>query len=147
VTSAGLWAALGERLGGLSLAARVAAAAAVALALILGAGSWVMWDRTTATLENQGLTTITDKVLVRAMVESKANGLRVETERLNDMFAAGFTESFSVNAGGDGMPVLMHGGTAMNLRFRRWTASLPGVGPSPLCLLERATISTALRLP
>ena len=126
VTSAGLWAALGERLGGLSLAARVAAAAAVALALILGAGSWVMWDRTTATLENQGLTTITDKVhLVRAMVESKANGLRVETERLNDMFAAGFTESFSVNAGGDGMPVLMHGGTAMNLRFQevdRFTA-------------------------
>ncbi len=126
VRSSGLLSGLGDRLASFSLATRAAAAATVALAVILGVGSLVMRDRATDALESQGLAVVSEKVrLVRAMVESKAQGLRVETERLNDMFAAGFTEGFSVNAVGEGAPVLMHGGMAMNLRSQevdRFTA-------------------------
>jgi len=126
VTSAGLWPAFSERVRGASLATRTAAAAALALAVILGAGSWIMRDRTTATLESQGVAVVTDKVgLVHAMVESRARNLRAETDRLNDIFVAGFTDTFSVNAASEGMPVLLHGGMSMNSRVQevdRFTA-------------------------
>ena len=109
--------ALGDRLAGLSLATRAAMAAILALTVTLGVGALFVRDRATDALEAQGLATVTDKVnLVRAMIESKAQALQLETARLNDMFAAGFGEAFSVNAATDGMPVLLHGGTAMNQR-------------------------------
>ncbi|MBL8453354.1 MAG: Cache 3/Cache 2 fusion domain-containing protein, partial [Zoogloea sp.] len=129
VRTQGVLSGLGARLAGLSLATRAAVAATVALAVILGAGSLIMRDRATDALESQGLAVVTEKVsLVRAMVESKAQGLRVETERLNDMFAAGFTENFSVNATAEGAPVLMHGGTVMNQRSHELDRFTAGSG-------------------
>ncbi len=127
VISSGVLQRLGARLDGMSLATRVAVAVTVAVTVTLGSGSFIMRQRASAELEAQGLAAMSERVgLVRSMVESKAQSLRVETERLGDMFAAGFGEGFTVNASGDGLPVLMHGGTAMNLRSQevdRFTAS------------------------
>ncbi|WP_300434279.1 Cache 3/Cache 2 fusion domain-containing protein [Zoogloea sp.] len=127
VKSSGVLQRVRAWVGGLSLATRAALAATLALTVILGAGSFVMREWANRALEGQGLAVVSDKVgLVRSMVESKAQSLRAETERLGDIFAANFGENFSVNASGDGMPVLLHGGTVMNLRTQevdRFTAT------------------------
>ncbi len=126
VRSSGIGTRLATTFKDLSLATRAAMAATLVLVVILGLGSWFVRDRAGQALEGQGLTVVSDKVaLVKAMVASKAQSLKLETERLNDMFAAGFGDSFSVNAAGDGMPVLSHGGVAMNQRTQevdRFTA-------------------------
>ena len=103
VTTSGVRQRMARRFGSLSLATRAAAAATLALVVILGAGSFVMRGRASDALEVQGLATVADKVgLARALVESKAQSLRVETERLGDMFAAGLGDGFSVNVAGEG---------------------------------------------
>jgi len=117
VRSSGMLQRLRIWLAGMSLATRVSVAVTIAVVIILGTGSLVTRERAAAELEAQGLAGIVEKVgLVRSMVESKAQSLRVETERLNDMFTAGFGDGFTVNASGDGLPVLSHGGTVMNQR-------------------------------
>ncbi|WP_305847109.1 Cache 3/Cache 2 fusion domain-containing protein [Zoogloea sp. LCSB751] len=127
VVSGGFGLLIGRRLGGLSLAARTALIATLVMAVILGAGSAYMRGRASESLEEQGLAVVSDKVAAaRALVESKAQSLRVETERLGSLFASSLGDGFSVNTTGDGMPVLLNGGTVMNQRTQevdRFTAA------------------------
>lgn len=127
VVSGGVGFRLGRWLGRKSLAARSALAATLALVVILGSGSLYMRGRASEALEAQGLAVVSDKVAaVRALVESKAQSLRVETDRLGNLFASSLGDGFTVNAAGEGMPVLLNGSTVMNLRTQevdRFTAA------------------------
>ncbi|HNA66600.1 MAG TPA: Cache 3/Cache 2 fusion domain-containing protein [Zoogloea sp.] len=117
VVSAGLQRRLVHGFANLSVAAKAAVATALCLSLILGGGFLLLRERTTAMLESQAMSVVTDKVAaVKALVEVAAASAKRETDRLNDVFVAGFPEGFVAHEGKDGVPVLSSGAVVLNQR-------------------------------
>ncbi|MDD5298020.1 MAG: Cache 3/Cache 2 fusion domain-containing protein [Rhodocyclaceae bacterium] len=109
------------------LATKIGLAMAIAMFVVSGLSSYFIVQRARSALEQQGMAVIGDKVhLARQMVEANALSIRGEATRLNDLFAAQFAGPFSVDAAGDGLPLLKNGALAMNGRFEevdRFTAA------------------------
>jgi methyl-accepting chemotaxis protein len=100
------------------LATKMGLVMTLAILLVSGLTNSLIVQRARAVLEQQGLAVIGDKVhLAREMVETNAGAIRGEAMRLNELFAGQFSGPFSVDTGGDALPVLKNGAVPMNGRF------------------------------
>lgn len=116
VVSTGWLPRLGRRFGRLSIATKLVAASALATVLVMS-GSAVLLDRQVGhALEVQGISELSQKLqLLRGVVEASGKGLQQEAGRLQEQFAARYTEEFSLSSAG-GQPSLKSGRIELNNR-------------------------------
>ena len=116
VASTGPFARLRQRLTDASISTKIMLGCAIGAVAIMTATTLFLGQMLSAGLGAQGETNLKQNLaLIRGMVEVRANAMRNEALRLNDIFTGYFPEGFSVEAGAD-VPVLRSGKTVMNGR-------------------------------
>jgi methyl-accepting chemotaxis protein len=99
----------------MSVPAKMMIGAGLAAAVVLGGSTWFIGQELSRNLTAQGTANLEQGVKeVKALVEVQAKSLGRDVARLNENFAASFTEGFSVESGD--LPTLKYGKTAMNGR-------------------------------
>ncbi|MDD5247906.1 MAG: Cache 3/Cache 2 fusion domain-containing protein [Rhodocyclaceae bacterium] len=116
VASTGPFARLRRALADSSISTKIMLGCVAGAVAIMSATTLFLGQHLSSALGAQGEAELKQNLgLIRGMVEVRANAMRNEAVRLNDLFAGYFPEGFSVEAAAD-VPVLKSGKTVMNQR-------------------------------
>ncbi|MBV2184007.1 MAG: Cache 3/Cache 2 fusion domain-containing protein, partial [Rhizobium sp.] len=108
---------LGRRLRQSSLTVKLVLGCAVAAVVVMGLSAEIVGRHMSATLEERGFAELRQNLgLIRGMIEVRANAMKREAMRLNDILASQFPGEMSLEARSD-ESLLKHGGTVLNGRF------------------------------
>ncbi|WP_412479155.1 Cache 3/Cache 2 fusion domain-containing protein [Azonexus sp. IMCC34839] len=115
----------------LKIGQKVTLVASLVIALVLGMAAVVIGVRTQNVLEGAAVHDVTEKMkMVRNLLESTAEQSGQEAKRLNSMFAAQFSEPFSLDANAGNTPLLKNGARVLNAQSAevdRFTAATSAV--------------------
>ncbi len=111
------FARLGRKIKQSSLTAKLVMGCAFALAVVMGLSAELLGVHMGNVLEAQGTAELRQNLsLVRGMVEVRANAMKKEVIRLNDILVNDFSGTMQLDSKGD-EPVLKHDGAILNGRF------------------------------